>query len=83
MDREEAVSTINKFIETKDTTIIAALFDYLCWLKKIDNKDEAVKAVIANPMILFFITDLTLREVETHFQIYRVTDKNNNLITVF
>ena len=83
VDRDTVVDTINKFIVHKKIEYINTLFDYLCEIKQIPNKDESVKAVTGNPVIVSFIASKTLEELETHFNINRVTDKNNQLISVF
>ena len=83
VSREECVSAINKFIQSRKMEDIIPLFDYLCDIKEIPNKDEAVKAVTGNPVILSFIASRILEELERSMNIYRVIDKNNKLITVF
>lgn len=83
VNRDEAVSLINTFIQSKDLRIIGNLFEQLCEFKQIPNSKEEVKAVTSNLMILSFIWDATLREVETILNIHRITDKYNQLITVF
>ena len=83
VDRDTVVDTINKFIVHRKIEDINTLFDYLCEIKQIPNKDESVKAVTGNPVIVSFIASKILEELETHFNIYRVTDKNNQLISVF
>lgn len=83
VDRDTVVDTINKFIVHRKIEDINTLFDYLCEVKQIPNKDESVKAVTGNPVIVSFIASKILEELEIHFNIYRVTDKNNQLISVF
>lgn len=83
VSREEAVSAINKFIETKDLRIIGNLFEFLCEFKQIPNSKEEIKAVISSPVILTIIIDATLKEVETIHKIHRITNQYNQLITVF
>lgn len=83
VERDTVVDTINKFIAYRKMEDIVTLFDYLCEAKQIPNKDEAVKAVTVNPIIIQLIVDETLKSLETHFNINRVTDKNNQLISVF
>lgn len=83
VDRDTIVDTINKFIAYRKMEDIVALFDYLCEAKQIPNRDEAVKAVTDNPVIVSFIASKILEELQTHFNINRVTDKNNQLISVF
>lgn len=83
VNREEAVSAINEFIRTNNYGIIGNLFEQLCEYKQIPNSKEEIKAVISNPMVLFSIWNLVLVEIETILNIYRITDKYNQLITVF
>ena len=83
VSREEAVSAINEFIQTNNLGIIGNLFEELCSHKQIPNKEEEIKAVSSNPMVLWSIQNLVLAEVETILNIYRITDKYNRLITVF
>ena len=83
VNREEAISAINEFIRTNDYGIIGNLFEQLCEYKQVPNSKEEIKAVISNPMILFSIWNLVLVEIETILNIHRLTDKYNQLITVF
>ena len=81
-DRETVVSSINKFISQQTLENAVTLLEYLCELKEV-NKDEAIKAVIANPVLLSMVMPNVLTELEIAFNIIRITDKNNTLITVF
>ena len=85
VDRETVISTINEFIQKNNIEDITTLFDYLCEVKEIPNKDreQAVKAVTVNPLIISLISDRILEELETHFHICRVTDENYKIISVF
>ena len=83
VDKETVVSAINKFIKSREMKDIITLFDYLCEVKQIPNKDEVVKAVTTNPVLMQFIVDRTLQDLEVHFGICRITDANNQLISVF
>ena len=83
VDKDTVASAINKFIKSREMKDILTLFDYLCEVKQIPNKDEAVKAVAANPMVLTLIVDRTLQDLEIHFGICRLTDARNQLISVF
>ena len=82
-NREEAISAINEFIRTNNYGIIGNLFEQLCEYKQIPNSKEEIKAVISNPMVLFSIWNLVLVETETILNIHRLTNKYNQLITVF
>ena len=81
-DRETVVSDINKFISQQTLENAVVLLEHLCEVKEI-NKDETIKAVIANPMVLSMIMPNVLIELERTLKINRITDKNNILITVF
>lgn len=83
VDRDTIVDTINKFIAYRKMEDINTLFGYLCEVKQIPNKEESVKAVTGNPVIVSFIASKILEELETYFNINRVVDKNNQLISVF
>ena len=83
VDKDTVVSAINKFIASRRVEDMATLFEYLCEVKQIPNKDEAVKAVTGNSMILTLVADRVLQDLETHFGIRRVTDSHNQIITVF
>lgn len=83
VNREEAISAINEFIRTINYGIIGNLFEQLCEYKQVPNSEEEIKAVISNPIILWRILPNVLVEVETILNIYRITDKYNQLITVF
>lgn len=83
VNREEAISVINEFIRTNNYGIIGNLFEQLCEYKQVPNSKEEIKAVISNPMILWHILPNVLVEVETILNIHRLTDKYNQLITVF
>lgn len=82
VDRETVVSDINKFISQQTLENAVTLLEYLCELKEV-NKEEAIKAVVANPMILSTVMPNVLLELERTLNINSVTDKNNILITVF
>ena len=83
VNREEAISVINEFIRTNNYGIIGNLFEQLCEHKQVPNSKEEIKAVISSPMILFSIWNLVLVEVETILNIHRLTNKYDQLITVF
>ena len=83
VDRDTAVSTINTFIENPCFETAIILFRYLCELKEIPNVEEAVQAVTANSFIMPNIIDITLDQLETKLNIYRVTDRFGKVITVF
>lgn len=83
VSREDAVSAINEFIRTNNYGIIGNLFEQLCEYRQVPNSKEEIEAVISNPIILSFIVNNVLAEVETILKVHRITDKYNRLITVF
>ena len=83
VSREDAVSAINEFIRTNNYGIIGNLFEQLCEYRQVPNSKEEIEAVISNPMILFSIWNLVLVEIETILKIHRLTNKYEQLITVF
>ena len=83
VDRDDVISTINKFIRENELEDLVTLLDYLCEIKEIPNKEQAIKAITSNPIIISIIANKILEELETHFSICRVTDKNKNIIIVF
>ena len=83
VDRDTAVSAINTFIKDPCFETVIVLFRYLCEVKEIPNVEEAVQAVTANSFIIPDIVGITLDQLETKLNIYRVTDRFGKLITVF
>ena len=83
VDRDTAVSTINTFIKNPCFETAITLFRYLCELKEIPNVEETVQAVTANSFIMPTIIGITLDQLETKLNIYRVTSRFGKLITVF
>lgn len=82
VNREDAVKAINKFIETKDMKDAATLFTYVCELKECNNQ-EAIKQTCNNPALISFLLPQTIELLMSILNINKITDKNNNLITVF
>ena len=83
VSREDAVSAINEFIRTNNYGIIGNLFEQLCEYRQVPNSKEEIEAVMSNPMILFSIWNVVLVEIETILKIHRLTNKYEQLITVF
>lgn len=83
VNREEAISAINEFIRTNNYGIIGNLFEQLCEYKQVPNSQEEIKAVVSDFRVLWYIQNYVLAEVETILNIHRLTDKYNQLITVF
>ena len=82
VSRENCVSAINKFIESKSTNDAVILFKYLCELKEV-NKPEAIEQVTNNPVLISFLLPKTIDLLTEILNINKITDKNNNLITVY
>lgn len=83
VDREQVVTAINKFIHQNTLENAIILVEYLCEINEVSNKEETVKAVTVNPMIISLIIEQTLQELETKLNICRIVDKYNKLISVF
>lgn len=83
VNREECVATINHFIATKELNDVLTLFTYMCDIKNVSYKEEAIRAVSNNPTLLAMIIDALIEALSYELHINKVTDKNNTLITVF
>ena len=83
VSREDCVSAINKFIESKSIKDAVTLFKYLCDIKNVLDKTEEIKAVCDNPMLISMLLPQTIEQLSIELKINKVTDKNNNLITVY
>ena len=82
-DREQVVTAINKFIHQNSLENAIVLVEYLCEVNEVPNKEETVKAVAVNPVIISLILEQILQELEIKLNICRIVDKNNKLISVF
>ena len=83
VEREQVVTAINKFIHQNSLENAIVLVEYLCEVNEVPNKEETVKAVTVNPVIISLILEQVLEEFETKLNICRIVDKNNKLISVF
>lgn len=83
VSREDCVSAINKFIETKSIKDVVTLFKYLCDIKNVLDKTEEIDAICNNPMLISMLLQQTIEELSIELKINKVTDRNNNLITVY
>jgi len=81
VNREECVETINKFIETKNIELIVTLFEYLCELRDVTNREQ-IEAITKNPFLISELVPNVLEAIQREFKINGIT-KNNILITVF
>lgn len=82
VSREECIATINDFLKTKDLKQVVTLFNYLCELKGQSNAEE-VGLICGNPTLLSFLLPKILDSLMQELKINKITDRNNNLITVF
>lgn len=82
VDKETCVEAINKFIATKSINDAAVLLEYLCEIKDLPNKEEALKT-LSNPVLISMFMPRILEELEIAFNLVRLTDKNNTLILVY
>lgn len=83
VDKETCVRDINKFIQSKNINDAVVLLEYLCEIKETPNKGEAINQLISNPMLLSVLLPQTIEELERHFNLVRLSDKNNNIISVY
>lgn len=83
VDKETIVSTINKFFRTGDLALGLTLFTHLCDIKNPPNKEEGIKVIANNPMLISFIMENVLVALETEFNLIRITDKFGRNIIVY
>lgn len=85
VSKEECKDTINKFIKTNDGAYVVTLLDYLCQVKEFseEKKAEAIRTIGLTFGVLSAILPNILEELERHFGLIRITDKNNNPILVY
>lgn len=82
VDKETCVKGINKFIATKSIEDAVVLLEYLCDIKDLPNKEEALNA-LSNPALISMFMPRILEELERAFNLVRLTDRNNTLILVY
>lgn len=82
VSKEDCIITINKFIKSKSINDAVVLLEYLCDIKDLPNKQEALNA-LNNPALISMFMPRILEELEIKFNLVRVTDINNNLILVY
>ena len=82
VSKEDCIATINKFIRSKSINDAVVLLEYLCEIKDLPNKQEALNA-LSNPALISMFMPRILEELEIKFNLVRVTDIDNNLILVF
>ena len=82
VSKEDCIAAINKFIKSKSINDAVVLLEYLCDIKDLENKEEALKA-LSNPALISMLIPRILEELEIEFNLTRLTDIDNNLILVF
>lgn len=82
VSKDDCVNAINKFIRSKSINDAVVLLEYLCDIKDLPNKQEALNA-LNNPALISMLMPRILEELEIEFNLTRLTDRNNNLILVF
>lgn len=82
VSKEDCIAAINKFIRSKNINDAVVLLEYLCEIKDLPNKQEALNA-LNNPALISMFMPRILEELEIEFNLTRLTDINNNLILVF
>lgn len=83
VSREECLSTINKFIKYSDINNAILLLNYLCDIKESKYKEEILNIVGGNIILLNSLVPNILEELERHFNLIRIIDKNYKLILVY
>ena len=82
VSKEDCIDAINKFIRSNSINDAVILLDYLCDIKDLENKEEALKA-LSYPALISMLMPRILEELERELNLVRLTDRNNNLILVF
>ena len=82
VSKEDCIAAINKFIRSKSINDAVVLLEYLCNIKDLENREEAIKT-LSNPALISMLIPRILEELEIEFNLTRLTDGNNNLILVF
>ena len=83
VSKEECLSTINKFINCFDINDAILLLNYLCDIKESKYKEEILNTIGSNIVLLNSLIPNILEELERHFGLIRIIDKNNKLILVY
>ena len=82
VSKEDCIAAINKFIRSKSINDAVVLLEYLCDIKDLENREEALNT-LSNPALVSMLIPRILEELEIEFNLTRLTDGNNNLILVF
>ena len=82
VSREEAIDSINKFLETKRIEDAVVLFKQLCDTEGLSDHPGLVQ-MCDNPALLTMYIVPTIEKLMVTLNINKITDKHNNLIIVF
>ena len=82
VNKEDCIVAINKFIRSKSINDAVVLLEYLCDIKDLPNKQEALDT-LNNPALISMFMPIILEKLEIELNLVRVTDKNSNLILVY
>jgi hypothetical protein len=88
VSREDCVATINLVLKNSktghvNTNLLLTLFEYLCDVMEVPHKKEAMDFVIDNSHMLLFLYPGIVEGLSRHFNICKVQDQDNKLITVY
>ena len=83
VSKEECLSTINKFIKDSDINDAILLLNYLCDIKESKYREEILNIVGGNTILLTSLIPNILEELERHFNLIRIIDKDYKLILVY
>lgn len=83
VSKEECLSTINKFIKDSDINDAILLLNYLCDIKESKYREEILNIVGGNTILLTSLIPNILEELERHFSLIRIIDKDYKLILVY
>ena len=81
VDRDACINTINKFIRNKQLDTAIVLLEYLCDIKNLPNKKEAIE-ILSNPALISMLIPRIIEELEIELHLTRL-EKNNTLILVY
>lgn len=82
VDKDICTEGINRFLRTQNHIDALVLLDYLCDIKNLPNKEEAVKS-LDNPTLMTTFLPHIIEELIKEFNLIKVSDRYNTLILVF
>lgn len=83
VNKEDCVKSINNFIQSPTQNNAMTLLNYLCEIKEVPDINNLINIINNNVFALTTLIPNILEQLEKHFNLVRVTDKNNRLITVY